>query len=407
MLRIAIMVVAVVCSGRLWAQPTVKSGFEELDAWTEKCHQERPRTLGYPCNQVSDLTGFYKWYTDNGMENFLINNAGDPFGKVGALSSAKFEREVIEYFAPKYGFSTDDLWGMVTMSGTDGNNHGIYFGANYLQHLTGKQPVVYVSDEAHYSNYRLCDLQNLEVRLIKSDEMGRMIPDSLEAALDISRPCLMIYAMGSTFKGAIDDQKALNKVLARHPEMAVYRHVDAALFGGYLPFTKYRHLVDRREVEFESISVSGHKFFGIDSPCGLFITSRNVSENKTTFHIPYLHANMRMISCSRSGIEPLKFWWLIKNVGDKGWTAQANSMLECTVYLKERLTSIGWKCWSNEYSNTVFFTRPDDNIVSRFNLANSNDPRFGGRLSHVVVMQHVTKEAIDGFVDALKAQGKE
>lgn len=407
MLRIAIMVVAVVCSGRLWAQPTVKSGFEELDAWTEKCHQERPRTLGYPCNQVSDLTGFYKWYTDNGMENFLINNAGDPFGKVGALSSAKFEREVIEYFAPKYGFSTDDLWGMVTMSGTDGNNHGIYFGANYLQHLTGKQPVVYVSDEAHYSNYRLCDLQNLEVRLIKSDEMGRMIPDSLEAALDISRPCLMIYAMGSTFKGAIDDQKALNKVLARHPEMAVYRHVDAALFGGYLPFTKYRHLVDRREVEFESISVSGHKFFGIDSPCGLFITSRHVYENQTTFDIPYLNANMRMISCSRSGIEPLKFWWLIKNVGDKGWTAQANSMLECTVYLKERLTSIGWKCWSNEYSNTVFFTRPDDNIVSRFNLANSNDPRFGGRLSHVVVMQHVTKEAIDGFVDALKAQGKE
>lgn len=407
MLRIAIMVVAVVCSGRLWAQPTVKSGFEELDAWTEKCHQERPRTLGYPCNQVSDLTGFYKWYTDNGMENFLINNAGDPFGKVGALSSAKFEREVIEYFAPKYGFSTDDLWGMVTMSGTDGNNHGIYFGANYLQHLTGKQPVVYVSDEAHYSNYRLCDLQNLEVRLIKSDEMGRMIPDSLEAALDISRPCLMIYAMGSTFKGAIDDQKALNKVLARHPEIAVYRHVDAALFGGYLPFTKYRHLVDRREVEFESISVSGHKFFGIDSPCGLFITSRHVYENQTTFDIPYLNANMRMISCSRSGIEPLKFWWLIKNVGDKGWTAQANSMLECTVYLKERLTSIGWKCWSNEYSNTVFFTRPDDNIVSRFNLANSNDPRFGGRLSHVVVMQHVTKEAIDGFVDALKAQGKE
>ena len=401
-LRVAAVMAAVVCSGALWAQPTVKSGFAELDAWTEKCHQERPRTLGYPCNQVSNLTGFYKWYTDNQMENFLINNAGDPFGQVGALSSARFEREVIEYFAPKYGFSTDNLWGMVTMSGTDGNNHGIYFGANYLQHLTGKQPIVYVSDEAHYSNYRLCDLQNLDVRLVKSDDMGRMIPDSLEAALNPSRPCLIIYAMGSTFKGAIDDQKALNKVLACHPEMPVYRHIDAALFGGYLPFTKYRHLVDRRQTEYESISISGHKFFGIDSPCGLFITTRHIYENQTTFDIPYLNANMRMISCSRSGIEPLKFWWLIKNVGDKGWTEQANRMLECTAYLKERLTSIGWKCWSNDYSNTVFFTRPADHIVSRVNLANSSDPRFGGRLSHVVVMQHVTREAIDGFVDALR-----
>ena len=389
-----------------WTQPTVKSGFDKLDQWTEKCHQERPRTLGYPCNQVSDLTDFYKWYTANQMENFLINNAGDPFGKVGALSSGAFEREVIEFFAPKYGFSPDDLWGMVTMSGTDGNNHGIYFGANFLKHKTGKEPIVYVSDEAHYSNFRLCDLQNLDVRLIKSDDMGCMIPDSLEAALDTSRPCLMVYAMGSTFKGAIDDQKALNRVLARHPEMAVYRHIDAALFGGYLPFTKHRHMVDRREVGFESISISGHKFFGIDSPCGLFITTREVYDNQTTFDIPYLNANMRMISCSRSGIEPLKFWWLIQKIGERGWTAQATQMLECTDYLKQQLTAIGWPCWSNDYSNTVFFRRPSDEIVAHYNLANSEDPRFGGKLSHVVVMQHVTREAIDRFISALKNDQK-
>ena len=39
-----------------------------------------------------------------------------------------FEREVIESFAPLYGFDLDNLWGLVTMSGTDGNNHGLYFG---------------------------------------------------------------------------------------------------------------------------------------------------------------------------------------------------------------------------------------------------------------------------------------
>lgn len=123
------------------------------------------------------------------------------------------------------------------------NNHGIYFGANDLYNRTGKMPIVYVSDEAHYSNMRLCDLQNLEVKLIKSDPMGRMIPEELEAALDTTRPALMVYAMGSTFKGAIDDIEALNAVLAKHPEMAVYRHVDAALFGGYLPFTEHRKMV--------------------------------------------------------------------------------------------------------------------------------------------------------------------
>ncbi len=398
------LVALIVSTATLYAQETVKSGFDKLDEWTEQCHNDRPWTLGYPCNQVSSLTDFYKWYTDNEMQNFLVNNAGDPFGNVGALSSGKFEREVIEFFAPKYGFSLDDVWGLVTMSGTDGNNHGIYFGVNYLKNSTGKMPVVYVSDEAHYSNYRLCDLQHLDVRLIKSDAMGCMIPDSLEAALDTTRPCLMIYAMGSTFKGAIDNQAALNAVLARHPEMPVYRHVDAALFGGYLPFSQYHELVDRRVAAYESISISGHKFFGIDSPCGLFITTRDVYEHQTTFDIPYLNANMRMINCSRSGIEPLKFWWLIQSVGEAGWSAQATAMLDNTEYLKAELTRIGVPCWSNAYSNTVFFSRPADAIVKRFNLANSTDERFGGKLSHVVVMQHVTREAIDIFISALEAE---
>lgn len=30
-----------------------------------------------------------------------------------------------------------------------------------------------------------------------------------------------------------------------------------------------------------------------------------------------------MINCSRDAIQPLKFWWLIQKVGEKGWTEQA------------------------------------------------------------------------------------
>lgn len=382
-------------------QNIVPSGYAELDEWVKKCKVERPNALGYPGNYDSKLDGFYEWYTANKMQNILINNAGDPFEAAGALSSAKFEREVIESFAPLYGFDKDDLWGLVTMSGTDGNNHGIYFGVNYLKKKTGKMPVVYVSDEAHYSNFRLCDVQHLDVRLVKSNEMGQMIPEELEKALDTSRPCLMIYAMGSTFKGAIDNQKALNDVLKKHPEVEVYRHIDAALFGGYLPFTEYKNLVNRNEIGYESISISGHKFFGIDSPCGLFLTTREVYDNQASFDVAYLNANMRMISCSRSGVDPLKFWWLLKTVGIKGWTEQATTMMKNTAYLVAELKRIGWPCWNNEYSNTVFFKRPSSDLVKKFNLACSHDDRFGGDLAHVVVMQHVKKEVIDRFIKEL------
>lgn len=387
----------------LSAQVVVSSGFEQLDRWASECLAERSMTLGYPGNNDIRLEEFYRWYTGNNLESMIINNAGDPFEEGDhTLSSLDFEREVIRYFAPKYGFDGNDLWGIVTMSGTDGNNHGIYFGVNYLKRKTGKMPVVYVSDEAHYSNYRLCDLQHLEVRLVKSDSMGRMVPDSLEKVLDPTRPCLIVYAMGSTFKGAIDDQKALDDVLARHEGMAVYRHVDAALFGGYLPFTEYKDLVDRRKTGFDSISVSGHKFFGIDSPCGLFITTRDVYDNQSTYDISYLNANMRMINCSRSGIEPLKFWWLMKTVGDEGWIEQAARIFENTRYLKSELKRIGWPYWNNEYSNTVIFRRPSAKVVRKYNLACGEDAAFGGKLSHVVVMQHVTKDSIDRLIADLR-----
>lgn len=387
----------------LSAQVVVSSGFEQLDRWASECLAERSMTLGYPGNNDIRLEEFYRWYTGNNLESMIINNAGDPFEEGDhTLSSLDFEREVIQYFAPKYGFDGNDLWGIVTMSGTDGNNHGIYFGVNYLKRKTGKMPVVYVSDEAHYSNYRLCDLQHLEVRLVKSDSMGRMVPDSLEKVLDPTRPCLIVYAMGSTFKGAIDDQKALDDVLARHEGMAVYRHVDAALFGGYLPFTEYKDMVDRRKTGFDSISVSGHKFFGIDSPCGLFITTRDVYDNQSTYDISYLNANMRMINCSRSGIEPLKFWWLVKTVGDEGWAEQAARIFENTRYLKSELKRIGWPYWNNEYSNTVIFRRPSAKVVRKYNLACGEDAAFGGKLSHVVVMQHVTKDSIDRLIADLR-----
>ena len=379
------------------------SGFQKLDEWTQIWKEGQQTYFGYPVNQESALQDFYEWYVRTGMDRVNLNNAGDPMtDKPWSMSTQAFEKEVIEFFTPLYGFDKDYVWGIVTHSGTDGNNHGIYFGANDLFNRTGKMPIVYVSDEAHYSNMRICDLQNLEVKLIKSDPMGRMIPEELETALDTTRPALMVYAMGSTFKGAIDDMQALNEVLAKHPSMAVYRHVDAALFGGYLPFTKHQKMVSSKDMHFESIAISGHKFFGIDSPSGLFLCTRRVYDNQNNYNVTYLNGNMKMINCSRDAVQPLKFWWLIQKVGYDGWSEQANGMMDCTAYLQQELTRIGWPCWRNEYSNTVFFKRPAPEICSKYNLALGYDEHFGGELAHVVVMQHVTKAKIDTFIQELK-----
>ena len=42
-------------------------------------------------------------------------------------------------------------------------------------------------------------------------------------------------------------------------------------------------------------------------------------------------------------------------------------------------------------------------MIEKYDLAPDYDERLGGELSHIVVMQHVTKERLQIFLDELKA----
>ena len=406
---ICFFLVAVLACGALSgcgsaAETAADPAVDRLNAFAATVMEEKTQQLGYPGNQDVQLTEFYKWLINSGLDTAIVNNAGDPFNNTDpSLNALDFEREVIEFFGPLYGFDLDDLWGIVTFSGTDGNNHGIYFGSKYLEKKTRQKPVVYVSDAAHYSNMRLTDLQNLDLVLVPSDEHGCMIPEEFEKMLVKDRPALMVFAMGTTFKGGVDDQEALNAVLARYPAIEVYRHVDAALFGGFLPYTEYHDAVDRTVHPFDSIAISGHKFFGMDEPAGLFLTTMEIKDNQNPYSIAYLNGSMPMINCSRSAIAPLKFWWIIQHVGIEGFTEQASGMLERAAWLKGELDKLGWTAWLEPMSNTVYFKRPPAEITEKYMLAPDYDERLGGELSHIVVMQHVTEERLQEFLDDLSA----
>jgi hypothetical protein len=165
---------------------------------------------GYPVNQDTALGDFYAWYMKHKLYRVAMNNVGDPYKQSRySLNSHEFEQEVVNYFARLYGFKEGDYWGFVTATGTDGNNHGIYFGRKYLKSKSSAEPIIYVSAEAHYSIKKLADVQNTELRLIKATDMGQMDMGDFEKQLDAARPALVVIAMGTTFKGAMDDQSAI------------------------------------------------------------------------------------------------------------------------------------------------------------------------------------------------------
>ena len=376
-----------------------------LDKYAGDITVRKPFNIGYPVNLQSRLIGFYKWFIGSGLNLTMANNVGDPFDLVNkhfSANSHEFEREVIKKMSSLYGFDDNDYWGLITFSGTDGNNHGIYFGTNYLKKKTGKKPVVYVSDSAHYSSRRLADLQGLELKLIPSDVHGCMVPEELEKAIVPDKPALVVYAVGTTFKGGIDDMKTLNTVLAKFPDLVVYRHIDGALFGGYLPYTEHSDLLNRKINPFDSIAVSGHKFFGMDEPAGFFITTKEVRDEQTPNNISYLNCDMPMINCSRSALTPLKLWWILEHTSKEEFIQQTRAMLDTANWFKEQLDKLGWPAWLEPLSNTVYFKQPSKQIMDKYELAPDFDERLGGDLAHIVVMQHVTRDRLQVFLDDLK-----
>ncbi len=389
----------------LAAEAERQKNLDRLNAFAAHMLEERPHFIGYPINQNTELLGFYKWYKESGLYDAAMNNVGDPYKTSGLLlNSHGFEQEVVDYFAPRFGFDKGH-WGFVTASGTDGNNHGMYFGKKVLQAQSALPPIAYVSEEAHYSIKKLADVQGLELRLVKADALGRMDLADFEAQLDPARPALVVIAMGTTFKGGIDNQMGINAILEKVAPPAVYRHQDAALFGSILGFLPppASDLVNSAKMGFDSIAISGHKFWGLDEPAGLFICTPYVRDNIDPFKVEYLKDAVPTITCSRSAISSLKLWWKITFSEPDVFEKQAAQLVANAEYLHGELQKLGIPSWLNEYSNTVFFRRPGRAIMDYYGLAPDVHPDQG-ELAHVLIMQHVRRELLDEFIAALKAE---
>ncbi len=89
---------------------TTDAALDRLNEYAASAVDGKLYDLGYPVNQNIKLAEFYKWFTDSGVCSVMSNNAGDPFSNNEPYANTlDFEREVIEFFGPHYGFDPDDL----------------------------------------------------------------------------------------------------------------------------------------------------------------------------------------------------------------------------------------------------------------------------------------------------------
>lgn len=119
------------------------------------------------------------------------------------------------------------------------------------------------------------------------------------------------------------------------------------------------------------------------------------------FHVSYLNDKVPTISCSRNSLSVLKSWWGIKTVSKEDNIKITEEILLNAKYLHQQLNNLGIKGWLNPFSNTVYFERPKQYILDKYDLA-IDDCKFKGPLAHVIIMPQVHKKIIDEFIAELK-----
>lgn len=372
---------------------------QQLSNLDQMIAKKKKKFIGYPCNAALKMQVFFQWWAESSLSKAPLNDVGDPQSHSSfSLNVHPYEITVLQYFADLY--SIHPHWGYITSGGTQGNEQGLYMGRRLLENHGN--PIFYFSEEAHYSIASLGNELGLDTRAIRANANGEMDYFDLKEKLDPFRPALFSLSIGTTFKGAVDCIETVQSIVKEKGIQHVYYHADAALFGGYLPYyeSPIKPDLNFEKHPYDSIAVSGHKFFGSPIPMGIFLIRQKHLQNIKADYIEYIHSNNMMIPCSRSSLNTLILWWIISTKHRDEFIKESNEMLANTHYFYEELKKRNYPVWLNPNSNTLFFQAPSAELSENWTLALQNCPKLG-HLAHAIIMQHVDKKLINEFLQDL------
>ncbi|GAA0547641.1 hypothetical protein GCM10010172_31810 [Paractinoplanes ferrugineus] len=245
---------------------------------------------------------------------------------------------------------------------------------------------------------KACHLLGLPAVEVPTTPTGQIDYTDLtrKAARHRSRPAIVVATIGTTMTEAVDDVAHVHNALDAAGIRHRYVHSDAALAGVPLATTADRPAFDLADGA-DSISVSGHKFFGTTVVCGIVLSRRRPEELGPA--VPYLNTHDTTISGSRNGIAAAMLWHAVTSLGKAGHAERAYRARELAAYAVQRLHTIGWPAWRNPLSFTVMLKRLPGELAAIWPLPTHGD------WSHVVCMPGVETSHIDRLVDALAASG--
>lgn len=210
----------------------------------------------------------------------------------------------------------------------------------------GKRLTIYTSDQAHSSIEKAAMVAGIgreNVRLVRSDETGAMIPAHLSELIAADRaagcvPCFVSATMGTTSSLAMDPLAAIGEMTSNE---RIWLHVDGAMAGTALACPEFRSIADGLELA-DSFCVNPHKWMLTNFDLDAFFVRDPQRLTRTLSILPeYLRAaqsdevvNYRdwHIPLGRR-FRALKLWFVVRSYGVEGIRAHIREHVRLTAQL--------------------------------------------------------------------------
>lgn len=374
---------------------------DEMDREESKVAAQHPM-LGYPlnCHEMKPLLPLHATL----HRDSALNNCGDPLDnaeKPWKLNTLKQEGRLLRQLMRPWGGNPENSWGYITTGGTEGVTKGIELGYGRLRARGYGNILLVYSKASHYCVPKAasfvansCNRVSVEVSDTNSMKLGKL-DDVLHSAQILGVDAILLCCtLGTTFFGGCDDVVGIRSLLIEngYGPTSFYIHIDAALHGGF-----WQNDRDNPKYQigkhFDSISISGHKWFG-GFIAGCFLATNKGASIETSSNgvkIEYVEMVDRFISGSRSGASAVL--WMARLL-QFDWQAELDRCHANRDYLVNALKSLGLKV-AYQHVN-VLMPRPSEELAKKWQLMCVGDE------AQILLLPHAARHYLIEFVEDVR-----
>ncbi|HHA19111.1 MAG TPA: aspartate aminotransferase family protein [Methylophaga sp.] len=221
------------------------------------------------------------------------------------------------------------------------------------QHHSGAPHIVYASESAHYSIAKACQILDLKLQTIATDENDQLCPIALQQACEHKSPLAIVATAGTPALGAIDPLKDCIKLAQ---QFRAWCHIDAAWGGALSLLPEYSSLFNMLS-QADSICFDPHKGWQQPKPASVLLYRRPLMPMLSADADYLQHPPLNSLPGSRGGEFFLPLWLTLMNSGVDSLRQQVSLRLEQAEQFSSQLEqSTNWQVYHSPTGIVCFHT---------------------------------------------------